>query len=138
MLREFTRDDWRAVLAYQSDPRYLRYYPWVERTEVDVRAFVDRQVALQSATPRIKFQLAITLVDGGALVGNCGVRLTEPDAVEGDLGYELAPCHWGRGYATEAAGAMVAFGFGMLGLHRVWGECVADNVASRRVMEKLG
>jgi RimJ/RimL family protein N-acetyltransferase len=137
VLRDFRPDDWRAVLAYQSDPRYLRYYPWTVRTEADVLAFVGRQVELQSATPRLKFQLVITLV-GVGLVGNCGIRLAEPNSVEADVGYELDPRHWGRGYATEAAGAMVAFGFEALGVHRVWGECVADNVASRRVMEKLG
>jgi len=138
VLREFVPGDWRAVHAYQSDPRYQRYYPRRDRSEADTRAFVQRQVDRQSESPRYKFQMAIMLPHNDTLVGNCGVRLDEPGALVGDLGYELNPAHWGQGYATEAARAMLAFGFDTLGLHRVWAECVADNVASRRVLEKLG
>ena len=137
-LREFVEGDWPPVLAYQSDPRYLRFYAWTERTEADVRAFVERFVAWQAVEPRRKFQLAVTLRDRGRLVGSCGVRLAEAGARTGDLGYEISPEFWGHGYATEAARAMVGFGFEELGLHRVWGECVPENTASRRVMEKLG
>ena len=137
-LREFVEADWAAVLAYQSDPRYLTYYPWTERTEAEVRAFVGRFIAWQAAEPRIKFQWAITLRDGGGLIGNCGLRLAEAGAPSADLGYELAPQHWGCGYAVEAARAMVSFGFETLALHRVWGECVPENRASQRVMEGLG
>jgi RimJ/RimL family protein N-acetyltransferase len=138
VLREFEPDDWSAVLAYQSDPRYLRLYAWTERTGADVRAFVKDFVASQAAEPRLVYQLAITLRDGGQLVGNCGIRLAEPGVRLGDLGYELSPEHWGRGYATEAARAMVEFAFVGLRLHRVWAECVSENAASRRVLEKLG
>lgn len=137
-LREFVEEDWPAVLAYQTDPRYWRLYAWTERTEADVRAFVEGFVVWQAVKPRLKFQLAVTLRDGGRLIGNCGIRLAEAGARTGDLGYEISPEFWGRGYATEAAQAMVGFGFEELGLHRVWGECVPENTASRRVMEKLG
>src|SRR5919199_1776690 len=110
-LREFVADDWIAVLAYQSDPRYLRYYAWTERSERAVREFVGRFIAQQHEQPRTKFQLASTLKADGRLIGNCGVRMRAPDAHEADIGYELAPEHWGRGYATEAARAIIAFGF---------------------------
>jgi RimJ/RimL family protein N-acetyltransferase len=126
------------VLHYHSDPRYLRYYPWTERTEEDVRAFVARFIQWQAASPRHKFQLAITEAGTGTLVGNCGLRLDRPGAVQGDLGYELAPRYWGRGYATEAGAAMLSFGFETLGLHRIWADCLAENTASQRVLEKLG
>jgi ribosomal-protein-alanine N-acetyltransferase len=137
-LREFVEEDWPAVFAYQADPRYLTYYAWTQRTEAEVWAFVAQFLTWQAAKPRHKFQLAITLRDGGPLIGNCGIRLAEAGAQMGDLGYEISPAHWGRGYATEAAQAMVGFAFEGLHLHRVWGECVPENVVSRRVMEKLG
>ena len=138
ILREFVVGDWPAVLAYQSDPRYLRLYAWTTRTKADVQPFVTVFVASQAVEPRLKYQLAITLRDGGALAGSCGIRLAEPGARAADLGYEVSPEHWGRGYATEAARAMLEFGFGELGVRRVWAECVPENAASRRVMEKLG
>jgi RimJ/RimL family protein N-acetyltransferase len=85
------------------------------------------------------FQLAITLpAESEQLIGNCGLRVNNPQQREGNIGYELAPGYWGCGYATEAARAMLAFGFDGLGLHRIWAECVADNVASAHVLQKLG
>ena len=61
-----------------------------------------------------------------------------PNAFQADIGYELDPKHWNHGYAIEAAHAMVDFGFSHFGLHRVWSWCVADNVGSAHVLEKLG
>ncbi len=59
-------------------------------------------------------------------------------ATEADIGYELAGAQWGQGYATEAARALVHFGFTRLRVHRIWAACVAENSASAHVMEKLG
>jgi RimJ/RimL family protein N-acetyltransferase len=137
-IREFVEEDWRAVLEYQSDPRYLRYYTWTIRTETDVRAFVKQFMDWQLEKPRLRYQLAIVLPSFEQLIGNCGIRLAQADAQQGELGFEISPAYWNHGYATEAAQAILGFAFGHLGLHRVWGHCVADNVASWRVMEKLG
>ena len=137
-LREFSEEDWVPVLAYQQNPLYLRYYPWTDRTEADARAFVGMFLDWQGELPRRRFQLAITLRDSGHLVGNCGLRRKPDKDWEADLGYELDPEHWGRGYATEAARAMVNFGFGELGLDRISSWCIADNAASARVLERLG
>lgn len=138
ILREFDEDDWPDVLAYQTDPLYLRYYEWTERTPEAVQEFVHMFLAQQREQPRTKFQLAVVLRSTGQLIGTCGIRMERADAHEADIGYELSPLHWGRGYATEAAGAIVKFGFGELGLHRIWSWCIADNAGSARVLEKLG
>jgi len=87
-LREFEPDDWSAVLAYQSDPRYLRYYHWTERTAADVQVFVGNFLTHQQAQPRLKRQLAIILPTTGQLIGSCGIRLDTADAINGDIGYE--------------------------------------------------
>jgi ribosomal-protein-alanine N-acetyltransferase len=138
LLREFVEEDWKAVLAYQSDPLYLRYNPWTERTEADVRAFVGRFLANQQEQPRTRFQLAVVVRAEGRLIGNCGVRVNDPELREGNIGYELNSGYWGQGYATEAARGIVRFGFEELGLHRIWSWCVAENVGSARVLEKVG
>ncbi|OGO50978.1 MAG: GNAT family N-acetyltransferase [Chloroflexi bacterium RBG_16_68_14] len=138
ILREFAADDWTDVLAYQRDPRYLRFYSWTERTDAEARAFVRKFLDQQADRPRRSFQLAITQADSGRLIGNCGIRRKPENDWEADIGYELAPECWGRGYATEAARAMVDFGFRELELHRISSWCIADNVASARVLERLG
>lgn len=138
VLREFVESDWEAVLAYQRDPLYLRYLAWESRTAEDARAFVGMFIAQQLASPRIKFQLAVTTKADGRLIGNAGIRREKSDDLEAEIGYEFAPDVWGCGYATEAAGAIVAHGFRELGVHRVSAWCIAENAGSARVLEKLG
>jgi len=138
ILRDFVRDDWQQVLEYQSDALYLRYYEWTGRTPEAVQEFVGWFLDHQEQTPRIKFQLAVTLKSTDQLIGNCGIRMDSPDAFQADIGYELDPRYWNHGYATEAAHAIVDFGFGTFDLHRVWSWCVADNTGSAHVLEKLG
>jgi hypothetical protein len=81
------------------------------------------------------------VVGTGSLEVRDGLGQFDGDAwrgAEGLLGYTVGPAHAGRGYATAIAGAMLDLAFGELGLHRVTAGCFADNVASWRVMEKLG
>jgi [ribosomal protein S5]-alanine N-acetyltransferase len=138
VLRPFTADDRPAVLHYQRDPRYLRFYHWDDRTPDAVQAFVQRFLDAQAEEPRRIFQLAITLRGDNRLIGNCGVRMETAGAREAELGYELDPDYWGNGYATEAARAMLRWGFAELGLHRIAAQCIAENMASARVLQKLG
>lgn len=138
ILREFREDDAAAVLAYWNDPLYQRYYPEIDDRPAVVRELITMFVASQSEEPRRVWQLALTEKRGGRLIGNCGLRVNNPESGEGNIGYELDPAFWGHGYATEAATAIVRFGFDGLRLHRIWAECVADNTGSSRVLEKLG
>ncbi len=138
ILRDFVEEDWRRVLKYQSDPLYFRYYPWSGRTPEAVQAFIGRMINFQGQQPRIKFQLAVILKSDNYLIGNCGVRMDKVDAVQADIGYEFDPEYWNRGYATEAAHAIVDFGFKHFGVHRIWAGCVVENVGSAHVLEKLG
>ena len=136
LLRDFNADDWPAVYVYQRDPRYLRLYEWSDRTPEAVQAFVQMFVDQQVEQPHTRFQLAVTLPESGALIGNCGIRLSAAGSHEAEIGYEIAPDQWGRGYATEAVAAIIHFGFMELGVHRISAWLVADNVASARVLEK--
>jgi RimJ/RimL family protein N-acetyltransferase len=79
---------------------------------------------------------ALTLREGGELVGAAGIH-GGGDGV-GEIGYWIGRPYWGRGYATEAARALVSFGFDGLGLERVWAHSFGRNPASCRVLEKAG
>ena len=138
ILRDFVKDDWQEVLVYQSDPLYLRYNDWTERTPESVQDFIGWFLNQQQQESRIKFQLAVVLKSSNQLIGNCGVRMAEAGSSEADIGYELNPNHWNHGYATEAASAIVDFGFNHFGVHRIWADCIAENVGSAHVLEKLG
>lgn len=140
ILREFEESDFAAMLAYQSDARYRRYYE--PSTDEERYALAQRLIIMfcenQQENPRTKFQLAITLREDGSLIGNVGVRKAEPDATEGEMGCELAPDYWNLGYATEAVRAMIGFGFEQLKLHRISASTMADNKGAWRVLEKAG
>jgi RimJ/RimL family protein N-acetyltransferase len=138
LLREFMMADWPIVHRYQNDPLYLRYYPFDGHSEGEVQRFVQMLIDYQHVVPRRKFQLALEHQETGALIGNCGIRRKDANDFEADIGYELDPEYWGRGLATEAARAVVRYGFEDLGLHRISSWCVADNVGSARVQEKAG
>ncbi len=136
LLREFAESDWVAVRAYQTDPRYLRFNPWTERSEDDARAFVQMFMEWQHETPRTRYQFAAVLPASGRLIGNCGIRVDGERRA--NIGYEFDPRYWGQGYGTESARARLAFGFGELHLHRIWANCVAENAASAHVLAKIG
>lgn len=138
ILREFVTDDWQVMARYWRDERYQQFYPANEDPDVIVRGLVDRFIVAQTAQPRLNHQLAVVERASGAMIGNCGIRVNDPDSGEANIGYELDPDYWGRGYATEAAVAIVRFGFEDLALHRIWAECIADNRGSSRVLEKIG
>lgn len=138
VLREFTAEDWVATHAYQQDPRYLRYNDQPAVTERQTQSFIYMFILWQGEQPRSRAQLAITLAGTGELIGNVGLRRDYPDVRSADMGYELAPTHWGRGLATEAARAMVDLGFGAWGLHRIHAHCITENEASARVLTRVG
>jgi RimJ/RimL family protein N-acetyltransferase len=74
----------------------------------------------------------------GAMVGDVGLNWRSVDHRTGEVGFILHPSHHGRGYATEAARALIDWGFREFGLHRVIGRTEARNLASARVLERLG
>lgn len=80
---------------------------------------------------------AITDGPRGDLVGLCGVVILR-GAEEGEIWYLVEPESWGKEIATEATRLLLDFGFGELGLHRIWATCLPENPASARVLQKVG
>jgi [ribosomal protein S5]-alanine N-acetyltransferase len=81
---------------------------------------------------------AVTLADGGELLGDCGLIPLEGVGPEVELGYRFASDHWGKGYATEAAIACRDLGFGRYGLERIYVDVHPQNERSQNVARKLG
>ncbi|HWK90222.1 MAG TPA: GNAT family N-acetyltransferase, partial [Longimicrobium sp.] len=130
LLRDFGEDDWRAMHAYQNAPGFLDFDPRRMVGELDACAQVDRFVGWAAERPRTRVQLAIVPRGGGPVIGNVGLRRDGDGWPVADMGYELDPAHWGRGYALEAARALLGWGFGAWGLERAHAHCVAENQAS--------
>jgi RimJ/RimL family protein N-acetyltransferase len=80
----------------------------------------------------------MVLRSDGALVGDCVLGWMSAQHLQGEIGFVVHPSHQGHGYATEASSELLRIAFAELGLHRVVGRAEARNVASARVLEKLG
>jgi RimJ/RimL family protein N-acetyltransferase len=138
VLREFEHHDWEAVHVWASDPEVVRYLAWGPNTERETRTFVQHAIGQQLDRDRRDWELAIVLKEDGQVVGGCGIHVSAPEHRKGWIGYCLRHDTWGRGYATELASALLAIGFVELKLHRVFATCDPRNMASARVLEKIG
>ncbi|HET7312951.1 GNAT family N-acetyltransferase [Salinisphaera sp.] len=126
--------DAAAIFAYASDPVATRYMIWPTAEDIDdTHDFLDDVAAGWAEGD--DFCYAITDRASGAV---CGAASCQFDQHGAEIGYILAPTVWGRGLATEAARAMLEAAWTNAGLYRVWATCDVDNLASARVLEKLG
>jgi RimJ/RimL family protein N-acetyltransferase len=137
-LRDFVEDDWKAVYAYQINPHYSRFSNWTQRSEADVKKMIQENIDRQKEHPRSEYQFALITKANEYLIGCCYIRVNDPDRREANIGYELDPHEWGKGYATEASRKVLRFGFEELSLHRIWSQVIAENLRSGRVLVRLG
>lgn len=130
-----TPDDAPTFFALNSNPEVMRYTgePPLESVEQARRAIIE----YPDFTTHGYGRWGCFLRETGRLIGFCGLKHLD-DLGEVDLGYRFLPEHWGRGYATEAGAATLAFGFETLELPRIIALVLPDNAASIRVLEKLG
>jgi [ribosomal protein S5]-alanine N-acetyltransferase len=135
ILREYGPDDFYAVHAYASDPRVAKFVEWGPNQPQDTREFLDACLRDQRTLPRTTYTLALTEA-GGAPFGSVALFARRADAAA--MGYVVRPDHWSQGYASEAAAAILHYAFSTLGLHRVQATCRPENLASARVLEKIG
>jgi len=136
--RPFAASDFAAVHAYASDPAVTRYTSFGPNSDEETRGFLARAAAAAGAEPRVSWVFAMVHAGSGALIGSCGLDLADPVGPQFSFGYVLDPRWWGQGCATEAAGALLRFGFEDLGAHRLFAHVFVGNDASARVLTKLG
>ena len=137
-LRPVRDDDIDRILEYRNLPEVTR---WLLRTEVDPGSF--RAAWQRAAEDPDDHSMAVTLA--GLVIGTVSLDVVDgmgqpgmPPRTEAQLGYIFDPAHGGHGYATEAVTAMVAHAFDQLAVRRITAGCFADNLASVRILEKVG
>ena len=119
----------RLIGAREVAESLLRVpYPY---TEYDARNFI---VSMRESG---EARFAINLAKEQNLIGGMGLRI-HPEHPRAELGYWLGAPYWRHGYATEASRAVVEYGFETLGLHRISASAFRENVASAKVLQKIG
>ena len=129
-------EDVEDVHKYASDPLVTKYMVWGPNTKEETSRYIKLAIEQQQQVVRQEFEFAVMLKETGELIGGCGLHIS--GSRQGEVGYCFNPSFWGRGYATEATGKLLDFGFHQLGLHRIYATCRPDNIGSARVMQKNG
>lgn len=137
-LRPVREQDVERMLEYRNLPEVTR---WLLRTDVDPVAF--RAAWRRAVEDPHDHSMAVIL--GDVMIGTVSLDVVDgmgqpgvPLRTEAEVGYIFDPAYGGHGYATEAVAAVVAHAFDGLGVRRITAGCFADNLASVRLLEKVG
>lgn len=131
-LTPLSEDDLPHLVAMNGDAEVMRFIAGRASTPQEVTAELpsllrdDRGMGLWCG------------YDDGSFAGVWFLTIDPDDPTAGEIGWRLPQSAWGRGLAVEGARALAAYGFETVGLERLWGETMAVNTRSRRVMERLG
>ena len=132
-LRKLVADDAPDVFAYASDPEVARFTLWAPHPTVE---FTRRFIGWLTAPQFLNW--AIRETGGGPVFGMVFLHSWQRHHQKAEIAFNLARERWRHGFATEAAKAVLAFAFGRLELNRIEATCMPGNLASRRVLQKLG
>ncbi|MDR3573319.1 MAG: GNAT family protein [Anaerolineaceae bacterium] len=138
-LRPIQQDDLESFIAYRSDPLVARYQGWEapyprEKAVVFLEEMKNKQPGLRGDW----YQIIVTLKTDGQVIGDVAFHIFAEDILQAEIAFTFVRSYWGQGYATEAASRLLDYLFGELRLHRVRAICDVENLASARVLERLG
>ncbi|WP_019157264.1 GNAT family N-acetyltransferase [Robertmurraya massiliosenegalensis] len=137
LLRKITPADTAAMFSYASNEEVAKYVTWdVHKSISDTEKFINfvlNQYENEKIAP-----WGIEDKESGSFIGTIDFVAWNTNHRSGEIGYVIAPEHWGKGITTEAARAIIKFGFEEMELVRIQARCLVENIASQRVMEKAG
>ena len=137
ILRPLSPADTEALFGIFSDPKVMRYWstpPWVSVSRAHEMIAKDRS----TMTAGEYLRLGIELQPTAEFIGTCTLFDLVAQCRRAELGYAMSSLFWGHGYMREALAAFLKFGFGELDFHRVEADVDPRNVASGRLLERLG
>ena len=138
ILEDMHEGDLAAVRCMARDPAVMKYvWIWLENEE-QITGYVRHAIEEAARPDRQSYILAVRIPQTGDFAGYVLLEIDPQQPTTAEVGYILRPEYWKNGYASEILRALLAFAFGPLGLHRVYGKCDALNTSSAHVLEKCG
>lgn len=131
LIRDFMLEDWEAVFEYTSDKTVMKYIPEGVFSEEDTQDFIKKNTG---ATAQ---KFPVILEKESRLIGHMVFHQCFGDHTY-EIGWVFNPKYYNKGYASEAAYALLKYGFEELKVHRIIATCQPENPPSYRVMEKIG
>ena len=123
------------------DPMIFEYLPESVPDLNDIKKLIERFIERDIQNEKVGFtgtNLAIIAKDTNEIIGWCGIQPFEPMSEKKEIFYELSPTYWNKGYMTEAAGSVLQYGFEELHLEEIVAGVKPNNIASIKVLEKIG
>jgi RimJ/RimL family protein N-acetyltransferase len=136
-LRRLAASDLPAFQAYRGDPDVGKYQGWLPMTDAEAGVFLDHMATALPFAPGAWFQFGIADRDSNVLVGDIGVCVAA-DGGHAEIGFTLRASAQGRGLGSEAVRAVVEFLLDRVKLPRVVAVTDARNLASVRLLERIG
>lgn len=137
-LCEFKFDDWNDVYEYTSNEKASVYQPWGPLSPEETKAYISRIIEDSQKVPRTRFVFAVRTKESDKVIGAGEISIKDTRNRRGEISYILNPGYWGNGYATRIASCLLEFGFAKLNLHSIYATCDPRNIASSKVLEKIG
>lgn len=137
VLRALRPDDLDDLYIYASDPEIDRFTPWTHYQSV-AEASADLDHFLAEYEDGGMGAWGIEHRADQRLIGIANFSPPHRHHRRTELGYTISRAYWGQGYATEAAQALIMFGFEQMQLVRIEAVCLPDHLASARVLQKIG
>ncbi|MEH7383030.1 GNAT family protein [Bacillus sp. JJ1533] len=136
-LREIVHSDAQEIFNCFSNHDVTRFYGQEPLTELkQAEQFVE--FVAKNYKEKRGIRWGIELNEGEGLIGTIGFNAWSPKHKRAEIGYELYPSYWQKGYATEAASRVISYGFNELGLTRIGAVVFLENKASNDLIKKLG
>ena len=133
LLRKVNKDDAFDIFEFASDRQVTKYTFWNTHQSIeDTEKFISFLI-----TPN-NVAWAIVLKESEQVIGYCFFHSLERDHKKAEIAFGISREYWAQGYATEATREVLNYGFEKGKLRRIEGTCMLENLASCRVMEKLG
>lgn len=138
IIRDLVEDDFIPYSEYMFEEVYWKYVAIPEINAENLKGLIQESIRQQSLKPRRNYFLSVEEKRSKQVIGDAMISIVSPENEEAEIGWGVSHQYTGRGYATEIGQALIQYIFEDLKLYRIYARCHPENLASVRIMEKLG
>ncbi|MEO6868993.1 MAG: GNAT family protein [Ginsengibacter sp.] len=137
--RQVSKRDLNNIHALHSFAETDRFNTLgIPETILDTEKIIDNWCSKQNAGPPTLYVFCVEIIDTKEFIGLIALNIGKPNYKTAELWYKIHPDHWRKGYATEAMYYTLHFAFNDLQLHRIEAGCAVENIASIKILDKVG
>jgi len=134
-VRPIRLEDAEAWASYLCRPEVQQHTSLTVTSVEEVKTFIERSLVIGATSP---LRFAIIPEGTDSLIGTVGFHTISAEFASAEIAYDVTPAYWGKGVASSACRAATLWGFSDKGWHRVQATTMLPNLASQRVLEKVG